>query len=51
LGRTQPNHFGLGRCCQPIKQRASPLFICNVKVEKKTQKKKKKKVEEEREEG
>jgi len=30
LGRTRSNHFGLGRCCQPIKQWASPLFTCNV---------------------
>jgi len=30
LGQTRPNHFGLGRRCQPIKQWASPLFTCNV---------------------
>jgi len=30
LGRTWPNHFGLGRRCQPIKQWPSPMFTCNV---------------------
>jgi len=30
LGRTRPNHFGLGRRCQPIKQWTSPLFTCDM---------------------